>query len=148
WSNARTYDAGDAVFVGGSSYISLSGSNMNNPPANGAPWALLAQQGATGAQGPAGSIGPSGPTGPQGAQGIQGLTGAAGAIGPAGPTGAQGPPVAFQGTWSNVTTYAAGDVVFFSGSSYISLSSGNVGNTPTGGAPWALLAQQGATGAQ
>jgi len=46
-----------------------------------------------------------------------------------------------------LTTYAAGDAVFFNGSSYIGLAGGNVGNTPTGGAPWALLAQQGSTGA-
>jgi hypothetical protein len=63
-----------------------------------------------------------------------------------GATGATGPPVTFQGIWSNLTTYVSGDAVFFSGSSYISLSSGNIGNTPTGGLPWMLLAQQGTTG--
>jgi hypothetical protein len=63
-----------------------------------------------------------------------------------GPTGAMGPPETFQGTWANVTTYAAGDAVFFSGSSYISLTGNNINHTPTSGAPWALLAQQGSTG--
>src|SRR5947207_10142186 len=75
-----------------------------------------------------------------------GLYDITGSIGPTGPTGPQGAPVSFQGSWSNLTTYAAGDAIFFSGSSYISLASGNVGNTPTGGAPWALLAQQGSAG--
>ena len=56
------------------------------------------------------------------------------------------PPVTFQGTWLIGVTYAAGDAVFFNGSSYISLSGGNTGNTPTAGAPWALLTQQGSTG--
>jgi hypothetical protein len=132
--------------------------NTGNTPTNGAPWALLAQQGATGAQGP------TGPTGPQGIQGIQGLTGVTGLTGPTGPTG---PPVLFQGTWSNLTTYAAGDAVFFSGSSYISSSGGNIlttyatgdavffsgssyislsgsniANTPSSGAPWAPLAPE------
>src|SRR5581483_6825158 len=53
------------------------------------------------------------------------------------PAGPQGPPVSFQGTWSNLTTYSTGDTVFFNGSSYISLSNGNVGNAPSNGAPWA-----------
>jgi hypothetical protein len=140
WSSLTTYGTGDAVFFNGSSYISLANANLNNTPNNGAPWALLAQQGVTGPTGPTGLTGATGPIGPTGPQGIQGIIGN---IGPAGPTG---PPVAFKGTWSNLTTYAAGDAVFFNGSSYISLANGNVGNTPTGGAPWALLAQQGATG--
>lgn len=149
WSNLTTYATGDAVFFNGSSYISLSNGNVGNIPTGGAPWALLAQQGVTGptgATGPTGltgATGATGPTGPTGPQGIQGITGTTGATGPTGPTG---PPIAFQGTWSNLTTYATGSAVFFSGSSYISLANGNVGNTPTGGAPWALLAQQGSTG--
>jgi hypothetical protein len=120
WLIGVTYATGDAVFFNGSSYISLSGGNTGNtPPA--APWALLAQQGATGGVGPKGSTGSTGSTGPA------------------------GPPVVFQGTWLIGVTYATGDAVFFNGSSYISLSGGNTGNTPPA-APWALLAQQGATG--
>jgi hypothetical protein len=131
WSNLTTYATGDSVFFNGSSYISLAGGNLGNTPTNGAPWALLAQQGAAGTPG---------------APGAPGTPGAVGATGATGAPGLQGPPVTFQGTWSNLTTYAGGDTVFFSGSSYISLSAGNIGNTPTSGAPWALLAQQGATG--
>ncbi|MCU1237360.1 MAG: Collagen triple helix repeat-containing protein, partial [Candidatus Solibacter sp.] len=149
WSSAISYPAGAAVFFNGESYISFTGSNLNNSPANGAPWSLLAQQGATGATGstgpagPTGNTGPAGLAGPQGIQGVQGVQGVTGAIGPTGPTG---PPVAFQGTWSNLTTYATGNAVFFNGSSYIGLTNGNINNTPTNGAPWALLAQQGVAG--
>src|SRR6185503_1094914 len=139
FSAGTTYATGDAVFFNGSSYISLSNGNTGNTPTSGAPWALLAQQGATGPQGLLGLQGPQGLQGVQGPQGLQGLQG------PVGPTGS---PVTFQGTFSNLTTYATGDAVFFNGSSYISLSGGNVGNTPTSGAPWALLAQQGAAGPQ
>lgn len=105
--------------------------------------------GTTGATGIAGATGPAGAAGATGAEGAVGPIGATGAAGPAGATGAigpAGPPVSFQGSWSNLTTYANGDAVFYSGSSYISLSAGNIGNTPTSGAPWALLAQKGDPG--
>ncbi|MGQ0736155.1 MAG: hypothetical protein ACT4QD_21195, partial [Acidobacteriota bacterium] len=69
-----------------------------------------------------------------------------GTLGATGATGATGPPITFQGTWSNATTYAVGDAVFFGGSSYVSLTGGNLNSTPSSGAPWALLAQQGDTG--
>ena len=72
--------------------------------------------------------------------------GPTGLIGVTGPTGPTGLPLTFQGTWSSPVTYSTGNAVFYNGSSYISLSSGNQGNIPTNGAPWALLAQQGSTG--
>ena len=95
--------------------------------------------------GSSGTTGPQGPPGPQGMPGTPGVQGIPGAPGTPGPAG---PPVSFQGTFSNLTIYASGDAVFFQGSSYVSLSGGNLGNTPTSGAPWALLAQQGDTGLQ
>ncbi len=153
WNNLVTYATGDAVFFSGSSYISLSGGNVGNTPSNGAPWALLAQQGSTGAtgsQGPAGSTGATGAAGPTGSTGSNGANGATGSTGPAGAagsTGATGPPISFQGPWNTLVTYATGDAVFYIGSSYISLSANNIGNVPTNGAPWALLAQQGSAGA-
>lgn len=172
WSNATTYAVGDVIFFNGSSYISLVNGNTNHQPDTApAQWSLLAQQGATGAIGPIGPMGPigatgltgatgaTGPVGPTGATGVMGPvgpTGATGATGPAGPTGAtgatgaigpQGPPVNFQGTWSNVTTYALGDAVSYNGSSYISLVASNVGFQPDiSNVKWALLAQAGATG--
>jgi hypothetical protein len=54
----------------------------------------------------------------------------------------------FQGEWSDTTTYASGDGVYFFGSSYISLQSSNLNNTPNLSPTfWSLLAQAGATGA-
>src|SRR5439155_18900145 len=105
---------------------SRSAGNDAKTPPPGAPRALLAQQGSTGSTGSTGPTGLTGATGPSGATGISGLTGSTGGSGPTGPIGPTGPPVTFQGTWSNLTTYAAGDAVFFNGSSYISLSGGNV----------------------
>jgi hypothetical protein len=72
-------------------------------------------------------------------------------MGATGATGAQGPPVAFRGPWSSSTTYAIGDAVFESGTSYIALVA-NVAIDPAtdvsgSGGHWAVLAQQGTTGA-
>jgi collagen triple helix repeat protein len=74
-----------------------------------------------------------------------------GADGPAGPTGSTGPAgqsFTFIGAWVIGTTYATGNTVSFSGSSYISLGNGNLGHQPDtdGGVHWALAAQAGATG--
>jgi hypothetical protein len=56
--------------------------------------------------------------------------------------------VTFLGAWSAATTYATGDAVSFNGSSYISLTNGNINNQPDSSpANWSLLAQAGATGA-
>jgi lysophospholipase L1-like esterase len=66
--------------------------------------------------------------------------------GPAGPQGPAGPPANFAGTYSNGTTYAAGQAVSYTpdGSSYISLANGNAGNQPdTSPAWWGLLASPG-----
>jgi hypothetical protein len=177
WNAATAYAADDVVSFtpqgsSASSYLALAASQGVEPDVDatdgGVHWGMLAQAGAAGAQGsqgppgmtgaagpsgPPGSSGPSGPLGPQGivgpagptgAQGIMGLTGVNGPTGPAGPTG---PPASFQGVWTGGTTYSLGDAVFLNGSSYVSLSSGNTNNNPTGGSPWALLAQQGSLGA-
>jgi hypothetical protein len=101
WSNASTYSLGSAVFYNGSSYVSLTNTNVGNEPdTNPTQWALLAQQGAAGATGPVGPAGPQGAVGPQGPVGTtgaagpigsQGLTGATGLVGAQGPMGPQGP---------------------------------------------------------
>ena len=106
-------------------------------------------QGVAGAQGIAGPAGPAGANGVAGAVGPMGPAGATGATGPAGPQGPVGPAGSsvggvlgsYQGTYSPVTNYAAGDVVVFGGSSYTSLVATNHGNTP-GLSPldWGLLA--------
>ncbi|HVW83915.1 MAG TPA: IPT/TIG domain-containing protein, partial [Bryobacteraceae bacterium] len=121
--------------------------------------------GIPGPAGPAGPTGPPGPAGPQGnpgppgADGSQGLAGPQGPIGPAGPigftgaTGAAGAPgpvgLTWRGAWRADTTYALNDAVQFSGTSYISVQSANIGRQPDQslGSSWHLLAQQGAAGA-
>ena len=117
-------------------------------------WMLVSQgpQGVAGAQGIAGPAGPAGANGVAGAVGPMGPAGPTGATGPAGPQGPAGPAGSsvggvlgsYQGTYSSVTNYAAGDVVVFGGSSYTSLVASNHGNTP-GLSPldWGLLAQGG-----
>jgi hypothetical protein len=138
WNFTASYIPQDVVtyaaFSGSpaSSYIALAASQGWEPDTDagngGLHWGILAQAGMTGPQGQ------------------QGAAGAAGQGGPQGPAGLKGPPISFLGTWDNSTTYAAGDAVFYSGSSYSSLAGPNIGNTPTAGAPWAVFAQQGSTG--
>jgi len=94
------------------------------------------------AQMAAGAVGPQGPAGATGPQGIQGDPG------PAGPVGAAG--LVFTGTWSELTTYAAGDVVFYNGSSYVAANAVGPSATPpdTDTANWDFLALQGLEGPQ
>ena len=103
-------------------------------------------------QGPAGPAGPAGATGPQGLQGVQGPSGPqgpkgdTGAQGPAGPPGPAGSSNAvslnFQGTYASTANYGLYDVVAYHGSSYVSLTSSNHGNTPDASPSyWGLLAQ-------
>ncbi|MGA8540156.1 MAG: DNRLRE domain-containing protein [Terriglobales bacterium] len=127
--------------------------------------------GATGAQGPVGKTGAVGTKGPAGATGPQGATGATGAPGPAGATGPQGPiglmgaqgpegPQGAAGTngtgfnfrnaFDPSASYAANDVVTYSGSTYgaVAASSGPNNQTPdTNPSAWTVMAQQGAAGA-
>ncbi len=109
WAIGTAYAIGDAVFFGGSSYISLTNNLGLQPDTYTSDWSLLAQQGnagAAGETGPAGPTGPAGSTGAAGATGATGTTGATGATGSAGANGAAGP----AGTISvgTVTTGAAG----------------------------------------
>jgi hypothetical protein len=113
---------------------------------------LFATQGPAGPAGVAGAAGPQGVQGPQGVpgpQGAQGPKGDTGAQGPAGPQGIQGPAgssnavsLNFHGTYASTTNYGLYDTVAYQGSSYVSLTSGNHGNTPDQSpAWWGLLAQ-------
>jgi hypothetical protein len=95
-----------------------------------APWALLAQEGATG---PAGNNGPTGPTGPSSTAGSNGTNGATGSLSPV-------------TAYNPGATYSQGSVVFYLGSTYQSSANTNVSNVPTNGAFWTLIAQQGGTG--
>jgi collagen type VII alpha len=91
--------------------------------------------GATGVQGVPGINGLQGPAGLVGATGAQGLVGATGATGA---TGAQGIPgtngtngTGFnpRGSWNSATSYAANDVVSFTGITYnVNLTFGSAGS--------------------
>ena len=145
YTSTTNYALGDVVTWAGSSWVSLIASNAGNTPdATVGDWGLLASVGATGAMGATGATGAMGQQGPTGfgIQGATGATGAAGATGPVGPAG-----LVYQGAYQSTTNYSLGDVVVFQGSSYASLASFNVGQTP-GLSPefWGMLTQQGPIG--
>lgn len=172
WSASTAYNAGDVVTYANASYVALEGSLGQQPDMFGTAWAVLASRGATGVTGPTGATGPTGvqgvqgptgagatgATGPQGVQGVQGPTGATGATGagttgatgptgPTGPTGATGSAgLTYRNAWSAATGYNAGDVVSYSGTSYVALA-GSLGQQPdTFTASWGVLSAKGATG--
>jgi hypothetical protein len=145
YASATNYAQGSVVTFGGSTYVSLADSNHGNTPSS-TPWAWgTLALGATGVQGPAGPAGPQGPTGPAGT-GIQGPAGPTGIQGPIGPAGSPG--LAYQGAYDSTHNYALGDVVLFTGSSFVSTLANNHGNTP-GQVPsaWGTLTAQGPAGA-
>lgn len=100
--------------------------------------------GSAGATGATGATGVAGVAGPAGAPGAVGATGATGATGPAGPAGAG--LVNYKGTYNSTTNYSNGDVVQFGGSTYISQTAANHGNTPGQASAWGLLASAGSPG--
>ena len=99
---------GAVVYYLGSTYQSSANSNLGNLPTSGAPWTLLAQQGATGFTGATGATGAAGPTGSTGATGTTGTTriGQAGATGATGSTG----PIGLTGIGVQGPTGATGAV--------------------------------------
>ncbi len=141
WNVGTSYQVGDAVSFGGSSYINIQADTGHQPDTSAAFWSVLAQAGATGFAGPAGPAGALGPTGPSGPAGANGVNGATGADGPAGPPG-----VTWQGTWNNATAYALSDAVQFNGTSYISIQAGTGHQPDTSATFWSVLAQVGAPG--
>ena len=133
----------DGVVYDGSGYVSLvAGNHGNTPDQSPAQWGLFAAAGAAGATGAVGPVGVTGPVGAQGVQGPQGLMGVTGATGP------QGPPVVnYTGNYSSATNYALNDGASYNGSTYVSLISGNHGNTPDQSpAQWAVLVSKGDAG--
>ena len=144
YSSSTNYAEGVGVLYNGSAYVSLVASNHGNTPDQSPTWWGLFATGSPGVQGPAG------PQGPQGLAGATGAAGAVGAQGPQGPAGAQGPAVAnYTGNYSSGTNYGLHDAVSYSGSTWVSLAAGNVGNTPDQSPSWwTLLAAQGPAGPQ
>jgi hypothetical protein len=109
----------------------------------------LAGGGASGPPGPQGPAGLQGPQGPQGVPGMMGLTGAQGPQGNVGPQGQAGVGFNFLGVFDNNASYAANDVVRFSGSSYVAKAAIQPSElSPDTNPTWSLMAQQGATGPQ
>lgn len=86
-----------------------------------------------------------------GAEGQQGETGAVGPQGPQGDTGATGPAGAdavwyYNGEYNPGASYVVGDVVTYDGQLWYrkNANGGNVGDTPSEGFIWDLLAAKGA----
>ena len=143
YSSSTNYALADGVQYNGSGYVSLVASNHGNTPDQSPQqWALMAAAGSPGATGPAGSTGATGAIGPQGPQGPTGPQGATGATGP------QGPSVAnYLGNYQSSANYGIHDAVSWQGSTYVSLTSGNYGNTPDQSPSyWAVLAARGIAG--
>ena len=101
-------------------------------------------KGPTGATGPTGAEGVSGAEGKEGKEGTkgsEGATGSEGKTGPEGPQGVTGPEgkeglegrglERFRGEYNAEIKYAARDVVWFQGNTYISKIDGNESNTPS-----------------
>jgi len=124
----QSYAVNDVVTFNGSAYIAIAasqGPDNITPDQNAAAWSLLAQGGAAGVQGPTGpqglqgSQGLVGIQGPAGPQGLPGVPGPQGIPGPAGPQGIPGTTLTNLGAWASTTAYVPGNVVTYSGSSYI-----------------------------
>ncbi|CAG0906361.1 unnamed protein product, partial [Cyprideis torosa] len=91
WLEGFSYEAGDAVYFEGSTYLCRTGhisSTVNSPPHTN--WLLLASAGLQGEQGLRGPAGEQGEKGETGLQGLQGERGLAGLQGPAGEKGIRG----------------------------------------------------------
>lgn len=144
YSSATSYNLGDAVSYGGSSYVSLVASNHGQTPGlSPGYWSVLASQGV------AGSTGPSGATGLTGSQGVAGPQGITGPVGPTGNTGAAGAVgINYRGAWTSATNYLVNDAVTFGGSSYLALSQNSEQEPDQSPQMWSVLAQAGGTGAQ
>ncbi|WP_419805409.1 DNRLRE domain-containing protein [Terriglobus sp.] len=169
YNSTTTYGTRDAVSYNGGSYVSLAAGNTGNTPgaAGVTQWVPLALAGSNGTPGANGSNGAPGTAATIAVRNVtSGATasitnagtaqaavldfvlpkGDPGATGPAGPAG-----VNFRGAWALGTGYGKGDGVSLDGSSYVSLTANNLTNPgtdlQTGGGNWALLAAQGATGA-
>ncbi len=166
------YSTGDAVAYSGASYVSLADTNSGNPPYSSAQWSLLAAAGQAGINGTNGATGATGANGKDGAAatvqiasvttGAPGTAAAVQNVGtanaavltftlPQGATGTPGTPgLTYQGTWSPGTGYARNDVVYRSGSSYVSQTSANtsdpVVSVASNTGSWQLLAAQGDPG--
>jgi len=154
YSPGANYAIHDVVIFAGSSYVSLTASNLGNTPSlNPGVWGPLTAQGpvgqtgatgATGMAGPQGLLGSTGPLGEQGAQGVPGATGAVGATGATGANGAVG--MNFRGAWAQTVNYAVNDAVTYNGSTYLALAAGRNLEPDNSPQAWVVIAQAGGAG--
>jgi predicted RecA/RadA family phage recombinase len=114
YSAGTAYVPGNIVSYSGSSYICIQAGTGKEPDTQTAYWSVLALVGATGATGATGAIGAQGPTGPAG--------------------------INWRGAWSSSNTYAIGDAVSYSGSSYIAVQAGSNKEPDTQTTYWNVLA--------
>lgn len=136
FSSVTNYAVSDGVVYGGSTYVSLAGSNRGNAPDLSASWwGLLAQAGGAG---PAGATGAAGQAGPTGGNGAIGATGAVGAAGRAG--------MIYRGGWNSATNYQVDDGVLFQGTTYLAQMSNSASQPDVSPSAWSVLAQQGSAG--
>jgi hypothetical protein len=122
-------------------------------------------QGTVGAQGVQGTLGAQGTQGTQGVQGVEGQQGTQGTVGSQGTIGSQGTVGAqgttgsqgtqgtaalwnFTGAYNGGLPYAVGDVATYQGQTWYRkhANGGNLGDTPSEGTFWTLLAAQGVQG--
>jgi hypothetical protein len=108
WASTVTYQRGDLVYYGGSTWFSRR-TNINKVPGGQTStldWQIFAARGPTGPQGVAGATGPRGLQGAQGPRGFTGIQGPPGADGDDGPPGDDGPAGAAgaSGIFAGATT--------------------------------------------
>lgn len=175
WDSGTSYLIDDVVFYEGSAYIAVL-DNTAVTPGGADTWEMVASEGDQGIQGirgaywhsgsgaPTFSITESGTyrladyyldtatgdiyeaasgswvlidniTGPQGIQGIQGIQGPQG-----------DPAVTWRGEWNPSTAYVLDDAIYYSGSSWRSLTSNTNSEPSEVNADWQLIAKKGTDG--
>lgn len=131
YDDSEFYEIGDIVVYEGSSYVALHCGNTALPT-DSEEWGLVAVKGTQGTPGINGSPGAASTVpGPPGTNGTNGINGQDGSID-------------WEGTWDSETRYSEGAVVYYHGSSYISLNNQNTA-LPTDSCEWNLLAKSGTT---
>lgn len=143
FTDSTHYNAGDIVVYEGSSYVALECVNSAIPTDDDF-WGLVAAKGSdSNVPGPQGSTGSSGTNGQNGSQGPQGLPGQNGQNGTNGQDGVDA-HFDWQGEWSSSDTYSEHQIVYYNGSSYISLVNNN-SSTPNDSSDWNMITESGSS---
>jgi hypothetical protein len=130
WQSNASYAEGDIVTYQGQLYYTKSVTTAGTLPADTAKFDLIASKGA------------------DGEPGLNGLEGETGPQGPAGADGADGADALwnYTGEYNGGASYAVGDIATYDGQLWYRkhANGGNVGDTPSEGFIWDLLAAKGA----